>query len=234
MLGAHLSTAEIVLRVAVAAALGGVLGLERERDGHEAGFRTHLLLAVGAALFGIVSVGAFDSFAAPQADTNFIVDPSRIASYVAVAVGFLGAGTIVKTVGTVKGLTTAASIWATTAIGLAAGLGYWAPALAAFVAALVALVALKPVSRLARRLPGSRGTRVVILMVPGASAASVVSALDTVGDDTRRVQIGEGAPGQTEVRAEFLDAGEARVRAVLAPLAERPEVASLSFGASRH
>lgn len=230
MVGASLSTGEVILRIVLAAILGGVVGLERERDGQEAGFRTHMLLATGAGLFGLISIGAFDDFGARQADTNFIIDPTRIASYVAVAVGFLGAGVIVRHVGRVSGLTTAASIWATTAIGLAAGLGFWDAALATTVVVLISLVALRPVSRLAGRIAAPAGARVVILLAPGASAAPLVAELDRLGDDRRRIEVGEGAPGQTEIRADFRELDAQALRAAVGALADRGDVASLVIG----
>jgi putative Mg2+ transporter-C (MgtC) family protein len=151
---ADLSLADVTLRLVAGAVLGGVIGIERERDGHEAGIRTHLLVALGSALFGLVSVGAFDSFARPTDQTNFTVDPSRIASYVVAGIGFLGAGVIVKNNGAVHGLTTAASLWIAAAAGLAAGLGALAAALVGTAIATVALVAKNPLHWLAGRLPG--------------------------------------------------------------------------------
>ncbi len=117
-----------------------LLGVERELDGHEAGVRTHGLLALGSALFGAISVGAFGAFVVEGTRTNATVDVSRVAAYVAAGVGFIGAGTILKDHEHVKGLTTAASLWVTAAVGLAAGLGFWAGALGAALFALVALV----------------------------------------------------------------------------------------------
>src|SRR6187200_1807672 len=131
MNGADLSTLDVVVRVVVGALLGAVVGIERESAGQEAGFRTHLLLATGAALFGVASVGAFDSFVTERAATNIQIDVTRIASYVAAGVGFIGGGVIVKHQGSVRGITTASSVWVAAAIGLSAGLGFWAGAVSA-------------------------------------------------------------------------------------------------------
>ena len=141
---ADLSTLDVVVRVVGGALLGAVVGIERESAGQEAGFRTHLLLAAGAALFSVASVGAFDSFIT-DSDTNVQIDVTRIASYVAAGIGFIGGGVIVKQRGTVRGITTAASVWVAAAIGLSAGLGFWAGAISATLVAVVALYALKPV-----------------------------------------------------------------------------------------
>lgn len=113
----------LLARVAVAAVLGTAIGFEREHDGHPAGTRTIATIAVGAALFGAISTRGFDEFAAERAATNVQVDVTRIASQVVVGIGFLGAGVIFRRGGSIQNLTTAATMWATAAIGLAAGVG---------------------------------------------------------------------------------------------------------------
>jgi len=143
---ATVGSLDLVGRLLLASLLGGLLGAERELDGQEAGFRTHLLLALGAALFGAMSIGAFDGFIADSSDTNVRVDVTRIASYVAAGIGFIGGGTILKHRGTITGITTATSLWTTAAVGLAAGLGFWLGSLTTALIALVALRALKPLS----------------------------------------------------------------------------------------
>jgi putative Mg2+ transporter-C (MgtC) family protein len=119
------------LRLAIAAALGGLLGWERERSGKAAGVRTHMLVAMGAALFVLI----------PQQMHMSDEDLSRIIQGVITGVGFLGAGTILKSAdeATVKGLTTAAGLWLTAAIGIAAGLGREASAVLSTILALVIL-----------------------------------------------------------------------------------------------
>lgn len=129
-----------LLRVALATALGGVLGWEREATGKQAGFRTHMLVALGAASFVTLGEAMVVHFNGFGDDLRF--DPIRIIEAVVAGVSFLGAGTIfVSRSGDerVRGLTTAASIWATAAIGLAAGLGRWALAIGATVLALAVL-----------------------------------------------------------------------------------------------
>lgn len=138
-------------RLALACLLGGLLGIERDLKGHEAGLRTHMLLSLGAALFSLVSVGAFGEFI--ESDTSTVqVDPSRIASYVAAGVGFIGAGAIVKHRGNVTGLTTAGSLWVAAAIGVGTGLGMWQASLIAAGLALLSLAILHPISRWIERL----------------------------------------------------------------------------------
>ena len=133
---------QIVLRLLIATVLGAVVGLERERLEWAAGLRTHALVCVGAALFMIVS--AF-GFADALGSSDVILDPSRVAAQVVSGIGFIGAGTIILRREIVRGLTTAASIWAVAAIGLAVGGGMYLAAIVATVLALVILAAVKPI-----------------------------------------------------------------------------------------
>jgi putative Mg2+ transporter-C (MgtC) family protein len=142
---------EVAVRLLVAAALGGAIGIQREVDGQAAGLRTHMLLSLGAALFSVVSVVGFSDFISDdRSSTNVVIDPGRIASYVAAGVGFLGGGTIVKRPedGKVKGLTTAASLWVAAAIGVACGLGVWVAPVVAVAIALLSLAVLEPIGRM--------------------------------------------------------------------------------------
>lgn len=114
---------EFILRLLAATAMGAAIGLEREYHAKEAGLRTHLLVALGSCLFMILSVYGFD-FMLGREHVSF--DPSRIAAQVVTGIGFIGAGTIIFQKQVVRGLTTAAGLWVTAAIGLACGNGmYW-------------------------------------------------------------------------------------------------------------
>ena len=123
-----LSWAEVVLRIVLAAALGGAIGLERELREREAGLRTHLLVSVGAALFTMVSAYAWTDWRFSN-EEGLVFDPTRIAAQVVTGIGFLGAGAIIRQGLSVKGLTTAATLWVVAAIGMAAGVGYYWAAL---------------------------------------------------------------------------------------------------------
>lgn len=202
---ADIGIGAIIGRLAVAALAGGVLGLEREVDGHEAGTRTHMLLALGSGLFGVVSVGAFHAFVADRNATNFVVDPSRIASYVAAGIGFLGAGAIVKQPDRIRGLTTAASLWVAAAAGLAAGLGFWVGAVTATLLALVALLFEVPLRRVVRKLRAERG--LVVHMAPGAEPVSAIDvALAVAGNRSVHARVDRGA-GEEHATV-LLDLGE--------------------------
>ncbi len=125
-----------VIRLLVATAMGAAIGLEREYHAKEAGLRTHLLVALGSCLFMILSIYGFD-FMLGRDHVSF--DPSRIAAQVVTGIGFIGAGTIILQKQVVRGLTTAAGLWVTAAIGLACGNGmYWL----ALVATAIVLVSL--------------------------------------------------------------------------------------------
>ena len=109
---------ETITRILVAMALGAVIGFERESEKRPAGLRTHVIVCVAATLFTILSFEAFPGS-----------DPARIAAAIVTGIGFIGAGCILKSGGEVIGVTTAASLWITTAIGMAIGVGYYLPSI---------------------------------------------------------------------------------------------------------
>lgn len=143
---------EAIFRLFLAALLGGALGFEREKHGRVAGFRTHVLVTVGSALIMMVSLHLYDIFKIYHT-ANYAsgVDPSRIASMVIAGVGFLGAGTILKSKGSIWGLTTAACLWMAAALGLSVGCGYYIPALTATLIALCTLALLKHLGRVIKK-----------------------------------------------------------------------------------
>ena len=140
MQGSALPQWELVGRLLLAAALGSIIGFERERSVRAAGLRTHMLVSVGSCLIIIVSAYGFNTVLGRYV----VLDPSRVAAQVVTGIGFLGAGSIILRNEAVKGLTTAASIWAVAAIGLAAGAGLYIAAVASTVIILAILAGLKP------------------------------------------------------------------------------------------
>ncbi|MFH2038124.1 MAG: MgtC/SapB family protein, partial [Chloroflexota bacterium] len=133
------NSGEIMLRIAIASLLGGLIGLERDMHGRAAGLRTHLLVSMGAAVFTILS----EIISKNANAAGFQADPGRIAAQVVAGIGFLGAGVIIKEGANVRGLTTAACLWGAAAIGMAAGYGHYEIAIFTTAIALVSLVFLK-------------------------------------------------------------------------------------------
>lgn len=144
---------EIAMRMLIAFGIGGVIGLEREMGDHPAGFRTHILVCVGSALLVILSTYGFAQFAH---EFNVRMDPARLAAQVVTGIGFLGAGTIMRTGTTISGLTTAASLWVVAALGLAVGAGFYFGAL---LTALLTIICLFLLNKLERAFTKSRSVR---------------------------------------------------------------------------
>jgi putative Mg2+ transporter-C (MgtC) family protein len=134
---------ELYIRLVVAAGLGGAIGLERELRDQPAGFRTHMLVALGSCLFALISAYGVDALLA-EGDAAVRTDPTRIAAQIVSGIGFLGAGAILRYGTTVRGLTTAASLWVVAAIGMAAAFGAYLLSLATALLTLVALIGLRP------------------------------------------------------------------------------------------
>jgi putative Mg2+ transporter-C (MgtC) family protein len=137
---------DFVARLVVAAALGALVGAECEIHGHPAGIRTHMLVALGSGVFTVMSIHGFGQ--GPGAG----IDPTRIAAQIVSGIGFLGAGAILKDGVVIRGLTTAASLWATAAVGLAAGAGEY---VVAIVSGAIILVSLWPINAIVERFRGS-------------------------------------------------------------------------------
>ncbi|HEV3407915.1 MAG TPA: MgtC/SapB family protein [Gaiellaceae bacterium] len=184
----ELSTAEVVLRLVVAAVLGGAIGVERELREREAGLRTHLLVSVGAALFTLVSAYAFTDFRYGL-ESGITLDPTRIAAQIVTGIGFLGAGAIIRQGLSIRGLTTAAGVWAVAAIGMAAGAGYY---VAAFVTTAVVLVGLGPLRPLERALIARvrrEGGVLEIELRPGEPLTPVLRALEAERARVTRLEL---------------------------------------------
>lgn len=162
-------TYEFIFRVFTAAILGGVIGFEREYRAKEAGLRTHFLVAMGSALFMIVSQYGFDAVLS----TSITLDPSRVAAQVVSGIGFIGAGTIIFQKHVIKGLTTAAGLWVTSAIGLACGSGLY---LLSVASTLLVLLCLETIFFILMRI-GSRTISVTISTTEREKIKKVVNQL---------------------------------------------------------
>jgi len=185
---------EVTLRLALAAVLGGAVGLERELREREAGLRTHLLVSVGAAVFTVVSAYGFSDFDY-GARGGITLDPTRIAAQVVTGIGFLGAGAIIRQGLSVRGLTTAATLWVVAAIGMASGAGYYSVAVIGTAIVLFSLYPLRILAyRAVVRLRPEEG-RLVVTLPPGASAAPILAELERTGARVDSLQLEES---QTE------------------------------------
>ena len=164
---------DFVWRLVLAALFGTIIGLDREYREKEAGFRTHFLVSLGSALMMIVSQYGFSEILTHD---GVSLDPSRIAAQVVSGIGFIGAGTIIFNHQIVRGLTTAASLWATAGIGLTAGAGMSWLALAATILTLVALEGLSLVFR-------SLGSRRMVVVFSASDWTGVADTLDRIRTD---------------------------------------------------
>jgi putative Mg2+ transporter-C (MgtC) family protein len=209
----------LIVRLLGAAVLGGVIGAEREASEQAAGLRTHIAVALGAALFGAVSTLGFQEFDQARARTVLQADVTRVASNVAVGIGFLGAGVIFRQGHSIKNLTTAASLWVVAAIGLAAGVGDMSMAVIATLVLLLCLVLLRPVRAVLRRRVNDRGTthlRVEVDSRPGVG--DVIATVDEVAAlELRHVDV-ETADDETVVVVQLQGTTEA-IRQVIGDLA---------------
>lgn len=205
---------DVTIRIVLAAALGGAIGLERELREREAGLRTHLLVSVGAAVFTLVSAYGFADFRYGL-DTGLTLDPTRIAAQIVTGIGFLGAGAIIRQGLSIRGLTTAATLWVVAAIGLASGAGYYS---AAVVGTAIVLFSLWPLRLFAYhvvlRLRPELG-RLAVTLPPGTSAAPLLEELERAGvridalqideSDTQRVVVAEIHVPERVQGAELVD-----------------------------
>jgi putative Mg2+ transporter-C (MgtC) family protein len=211
----ELSWVEIVLRVVLAAALGGAIGLERELREREAGLRTHMLVSVGAALFTLVSAYAWTDWRFSN-EEGLVFDPTRIAAQVVSGIGFLGAGAIIRQGLSIRGLTTAATLWVVAAIGMAAGVGYYEAAVVTTALVLLSLWPLRILAyRVSTRFRPEEG-RLAVELPSGATASSVLAAVESTGahvsslefeeeGDRRRVDL-HVRLGAERTAAELIDA----------------------------
>ena len=186
----ELTWAEILLRVGLAALLGGAIGFERELREREAGLRTHMLVSVGAALFTMVSAYAWTDWEFSNA-RGIVFDPTRIAAQIVTGIGFLGAGAIIRQGLSVRGLTTAATLWVVAAIGMATGAGYYA---AAAITTVLVLISLWPLRIVARPVLGRfrpEEGRLAVELGAGATAVSVLEAVEGAGATVRSLEFGE-------------------------------------------
>jgi putative Mg2+ transporter-C (MgtC) family protein len=212
---------DLAVRMLLAAILGAAIGLEREIHEHPAGMRTHLLVSLGSAIFTVLSIYGFEGVGSGSVSPT--VDPTRIAAQVVSGIGFLGAGAILKYGTSIRGLTTAASLWTAAAIGMAAGAGEW---VIAAVGTFIVIFSLWPLNALVERIhrPGTSSIK-IRLEVGRLAAVGDVSRL--LAD--RRVEIAginsqRTGKGRYEVELELRMPPSARPQDVLGAITAIPDV----------
>lgn len=179
-----ISQDQIIIRLILAAFLGSLVGMERERLDWAAGLRTHMLVCLGACLFMIVSTYGFMNVVGRP---GFDLDPSRVAAQVVSGIGFLGAGTIILRKDVILGLTTAASLWAIAAVGLAVGGGLYVPAIVATVLVLLILAGIKPLEKVLFK--NRRTRRVKIIIGEGTTLMEVRTTINAARINLKQITI---------------------------------------------
>jgi putative Mg2+ transporter-C (MgtC) family protein len=210
---------EALLRLALAGVLGGLIGLERELREREAGLRTHLLVSVGAALFTIAGAYGFDSVR---------VDPTRIAAQIVTGIGFLGAGAIIRQGFSVRGLTTAATLWVVAAVGLASGAGNYSGAVITTAVVLVALWPLRILAfHLLRRFHPEDG-RLLVELPAGTPPGSVID--EVVRSGVRISSIGVAQEGdRRRLEVDVVLSKDVTAPHLVARVADVPDVADVRW-----
>jgi len=221
---------EISIRLLLASLLGAAIGFEREIHAHPAGMRTHLLVALGSAAFSVLSIFFFVSPAAPNG--SLPTDPSRIAAQIVSGIGFLGAGAILKYGTSVRGLTTAASLWATAAVGMAAGAG---AVLVAIVTTALIVLSLGPLNWVISRV--RRGEQHIIRL------RLLATRLDALGEVSRalagsRIEIGgvstqRLAKGRYEIELDLRPPPGTREETVITAISSVSDIEVLEAGVPR-
>jgi putative Mg2+ transporter-C (MgtC) family protein len=181
---------EALLRLSLAAVLGGVIGFERELREREAGLRTHLLVSLGSALFTIVSAYGFNAFLISGGNV-VRADPTRIAAQIVTGIGFLGAGAIIRQGLSVRGLTTAATLWVVAAVGMACGAGYYS---AAALSTALVLLALYPLRIIAYRILihfRPEDGRLLVEIPVSRSPGEVIDEIEKLGPRIRSLEVGQ-------------------------------------------
>jgi putative Mg2+ transporter-C (MgtC) family protein len=223
----NVTIGEIALRLVVAAALTGAVGLEREWRERAAGLRTHMLVGVGSALFTLVSAYGFNAFLVGGSSV-VRADPSRVAAQIVTGIGFLGAGAILRQGLTIRGLTTAAGLWVVAAIGMAVGAGFYS---AALLTTGVVLVGLGPLRWAEGYIVAKRrlGGRLEVDLRPDQPLAPVLAVLETRRAKVQAIQLEEGGEEGRELRIEVQLPAAVRPREVIDHLSELDEVTAVRW-----
>jgi putative Mg2+ transporter-C (MgtC) family protein len=222
-----LSWEEALLRRARAAALGPAVGREREQREREAGLRTHLLVSLGSALFTLASAYGFNDFLVHGG--NLVrIDPTRIAAQIVTGIGFLGAGAIIRQGLSVRGLTTAATLWVVAAIGLTVGAGYYS---AAVITTALVIVSLWPLRIAAYRVMTRfrpETDRLLAQLPAGESPAPLIEELEGLGARLQSLEVSHEADRRNVILDVTLPA-KADAPTIVAKLSELEHVLEIRW-----
>jgi putative Mg2+ transporter-C (MgtC) family protein len=218
---------DVALRLGAAAALTGLVGLEREWRERAAGLRTHMLVGVGSALFTLVSAYAWSDFVFDRTQGT-VFDPTRISAQIVTGIGFLGAGAIIRQGLSIRGLTTAAGLWVAAAIGMAVGAGYWAAALLGTGVVLVGLGPLRMAEGWVVRRRQRESGMLEIDLRPDQPLAPVLAILEERNARVSRIQLEEEEDGR-ELRIEVRLPPEVRGRDLVDHLTGLDEVTAVRW-----
>lgn len=185
----------MLLRILLATLLCGMIGFERELKKHSAGFRTHILVGVGACLMMLLSIYGFEAYIMQYDNIRF--DPARIPSYVISGIGFLGAGTIMVHGMTIRGLTTAASIWTVAGIGLVVGAGLYPLAILATLVVLISLIVLNSWEKVIGR--NKSENMIQIIVNQDANLGDILKVFDDFSSIITRLEINNESKYQRKI-----------------------------------
>lgn len=192
---------ESVTKLMIALVLSGLIGFEREVNKHSAGFRTHILVGVSSCLMMLLSINGFQHFIENYDNIQF--DPARIPSYVISGIGFLGAGTIIVNGGTIRGLTTAASIWAVAGLGLIVGIGMYKEAI---VTTLIILISLVVLNKFEKRLHRKNHHIIFeVKLTKENNTSSFIERVQSYPIEIREFDISNESPETTKIKM-YIDA----------------------------
>jgi putative Mg2+ transporter-C (MgtC) family protein len=223
-----LDLVDALARVGLAGILGAAVGFERDLNGHLAGMRTHALVASGAALFTLAGAYGFSDF-----EKSANVDPMRVAAQIVSGIGFIGAGVIIRDGGSVRGVTTAAALWASSALGLACGAGEYTAAAAGLAVVLASLVALRAVRDRGLVVLGAERNSLEVTYERGhGTLVPIIDAIERAGATVEGLHVhddGESRHLRLRVRGGRSD----DLRVGLHTLSDRPEIMRLAMAKRR-
>ena len=223
MRSTSISDAEVLLRLAITVVLCGAIGLERQARDQIAGLRTHMIVGLGAGLFTLVSAYGFAGGGTAGAD------PTRIAAQVVSGIGFLGAGVILRDGVTVRGVTTAAALWISSAIGMATAAGFYVGAIATTVIALVTLAALRRLKPVMRRHLSGEKLRLELGLVPDASIRTLLEELRRRNLRVDGLESHVLDDGSERLRVDLRGSASIDVDSILSDLSKLDEVARIDL-----